>query len=66
MLELRIITTSEKFGAVEFSIIGNIASQTDSSGEYFSPTRTFDESMKWVLDQLNSMMQESPDLRFIS
>lgn len=66
MLELRIRCTSEKFGPVDFSIIGNIASQTDSTGEYFSPTRTYDESVKWVLDQLNSMRDESPDLYFVN
>lgn len=65
MIELRIRCTSEKFGPVDFSLIGNIASQTDLTGEVFSPTRTFDESMKWILDQVHYMRKESPDLYFV-
>lgn len=57
--------TSEKFGAVDFDLVGTIATRTDSNGEYFSPTRTFDASMKWILDEINSMSQESPDLYFV-
>lgn len=62
---VRIKTTSEKFGAVDFDLVGTIATQTSMHGEYFSPTRTFDESMKWIIDQINSMRQESPDLYFV-
>lgn len=62
---INIRTTSKKYGQVDFDLIGTIATQTDTTGEYFSPTRTYDESMKWILDQLNSMMQEAPDLYFV-
>lgn len=65
MLELRILCTSEKFGAVDFSLVGNIATRTDRGGEYFAPTRTYSDSVRWILDEINSMSQESPDLYFV-
>lgn len=63
VLELR--CTSEKFGAVNYDIVGLIASKTDSTGEYFSPTRTFDDSVKWILAEIEHMRSQSPDLYFV-
>lgn len=61
---MRIRTISRKFGVIEFSIIGNRARQLDGTGVYWGPTATFDSSVKWILDQLEHMRKESPDLTF--
>lgn len=65
MIELRIRCTSVVHGAVDFALIGNIVRRVDDKGEIFAPTRTFDSSMKWILENINTMMSESPDLYFV-
>lgn len=60
-----IMCTSEEHGAVKFDVVGLIASRTDNTGHYFGPTRTYDGAVKWILDEIQRMREESPDLYFI-
>lgn len=61
----QIACTSKEFGAVAFDVVGLIASKRDRTGEYFGPGRTYNDSVKWILDEINTMREESPDLYFV-
>lgn len=62
----QITCTSEKFGAVQFDIVGLIASRMDSKGEIFGPGRTYDDSMKWIFAEIEKMRKDAPDFRFVA
>lgn len=61
---MRIRTISKKFGFVIFEVVHNRARQIDSTGSFLGPPTTYDASVKWILDQLEYMRKESPDLSF--
>lgn len=62
---LTILCTSKKYGAVQFKIVGHIATRTDSKTGIFGPGRTYDDSMKWVFDEIESMRKDASDFQFV-
>lgn len=60
-----LMCTSEMFGAVKFDIVGLIASRIDNTGHFFSPARSYDDSVKWILNEIDYMRMHAEDFRFI-
>lgn len=66
MYTFQLMMTSEKYKCVSFHIEGLVAVKRDITGEHFEAFKSYDEAVRWILQEVKYMVTSAPDLQFIA